>query len=141
MRERFDNDVVALSPEKVVFLCGTNDIAENDGTYNEDKTFGNIVAMVETAKNNGIMPYLSTVLPVYVYPWNKAIADVPQKIDSLNKRIIKYGEANGITVIDYFSAMVAEDGFSLREEYCYDGVHPNLTGYFVMEKILLDALK
>lgn len=141
MKERFYDDVVALAPDKVVLLCGTNDIAENDGAYNEDKTFGNIVAMVETAKNNGIMPYLSTVLPVYVYPWNKAIADVPQKIDSLNKRIIKYGEANGITVIDYFSAMVAEDGFSLREEYCYDGVHPNLTGYFVMEKILLDALK
>lgn len=141
MKERFNDDVVALAPEKVVLLCGTNDIAENDGAYNEDKTFGNIVAMVEAAKNNGITPYLSTVLPVYVYPWNRAITDVPQKIASLNRKIRKYAEDNGITIVDYYSKMVAEDGFSLCEKYCFDGVHPNLTGYFVMEKILLDALK
>lgn len=141
MRERFADDVIALSPEKVVLLCGTNDIAENDGDYSEDKTFGNIVAMVEAAEKNGIRPYLSTILPVHEYPWNKSIADVPKKISSLNNRIKNYAISKGITIVDYFSVMVADDGRSLREDYCFDGVHPNMTGYFVMERVLLDALK
>ena len=39
---RFREDVINLSPALVVINAGTNDVAENTQTYNEDYTFGNI---------------------------------------------------------------------------------------------------
>ena len=140
MRERFADDVIALAPNKVVILCGTNDIAENDGPYDEDATFANVVAMVDMAIDNAIVPYVCSVLPAHHYPWNLNITDGPQKIERLNYRLRQFAEEKGIVYIDYFTSMVADDGESLREDYTFDGVHPTLEGYKVMEEILLEAL-
>ena len=124
----------------MVILCGTNDIAENDGPYDEDATVANVVAMVDMAIDNAIVPYVCSVLPVHHYPWNLNITDVPQKIERLNSRLRQFAEEKGIVYIDYFSSMVADDGETLREEYTIDGVHPILDGYKVMEEILLRAI-
>ena len=140
MRERFADDVIALKPTKVVILCGTNDIAENAGPYDEDATFANIVAMVEMAIDNDIVPYVCSVLPARCYRWNLNITDGPQKLERLNSRLRQFAEEKGIVYIDYFTSMVADDGESLREDYTFDGVHPTLEGYKVMEEILLEAL-
>ena len=60
---RFREDVINLSPALVVINAATNDIAENTGAYHEDRTFGNIVSMVELAKANHIKVILTTTLP------------------------------------------------------------------------------
>ena len=60
---RFREDVINLSPALVVINAGTNDVAENTQTYNEDYTFGNIVSMTELAKANKIKVILTSVLP------------------------------------------------------------------------------
>lgn len=140
MLERFADDVVALEPTKVVILCGTNDIAENAGPYDEDATFANVVAMVEMAIDNDIVPYVCSVLPARRYPWNLNITDGPQKIERLNSRLRQYATETGIGYVDYFTPMVADDGESLREDYTFDGVHPTLEGYKVMEEVLLRAV-
>ncbi|MGM9834069.1 MAG: GDSL-type esterase/lipase family protein [Candidatus Limisoma sp.] len=137
MRERFADDVIALEPTKVFILCGTNDIAENAGPYDEDATFANVVAMVEMAIDNDIVPYVCSVLPARRYPWNLNITGGPQKIERLNLRLRQYATELGIGYVDYFTPMVADDGESLREEYTFDGVHPTLDGYKVMEAVLL----
>lgn len=61
---RFSQDVLALHPKIVVISAGTNDIAENAGPYDEDRTMANIAAMADLAKANGIRPVLACVLPV-----------------------------------------------------------------------------
>ena len=66
--------------------------------------------------------------------------NAPEQINELNKLIKAYAKANKITYIDYYSALVAEDGVSLKKEYARDAVHPNLAGYKVMEEVLLKAL-
>lgn len=137
---RFRDDVINNKPALVIINGGTNDIAENTGTYNEDFTFGNIVSMVELAKANKIKVILTSVLPVDVYPWRREITDAPQKISSLNARIKAYADANKIMYVDYYTPMVTE-GAALNKAYTNDGVHPTPAGYEVMEEIILKAIK
>lgn len=136
---RFRADVIDLHPKVVVILGGTNDIAGNDGQYDEDTTFGNIVSMVELAEANGIVPVLSSVLPVVEYPWNKTVTDVPEKVQSLNRRIREYAGKKNILYVDYYQQM-QRDG-ALIPEYTFDGVHPTAAGYEVMESLLLPVLQ
>ena len=51
-----------------------------------------------------------------------------------------YAKAHKIPYIDYYSAMVAEDG-GLLPGLSNDEVHPLDSGYEIMEPILLKALK
>ncbi len=137
---RFRDDVINIHPEIVVINAGTNDVAENNHVFSEDRTFGNIVSMVELAKANGIRPVLSTVLPSNRFPWRQEITDGSRKIISLNKRIKKYADENGIPFVDYYSPMVLDESGALNPAYSDDGVHPTPAGYDLMEKIVLEVL-
>ncbi|MBO4605468.1 MAG: SGNH/GDSL hydrolase family protein [Bacteroidales bacterium] len=138
---RFRRDVIDLKPKTVVILCGCNDIALNQGEYNEDYTFGNIVTMVQLAKANKIKPIVCSVLPAAAFPWRQEVKDAPQKVESLNARLREYCAKNRVKYVDYFPAMVAEDGFSLNPAYTNDGIHPTLPGYKVMEEIISGHIK
>lgn len=139
MLARFREDVVNLHPEIVVINGGTNDIAENNHTYNEEITFGNIVSMAEIAKANGIKVVLTSVLPAKKFKWRPAITDAPEKIKKLNARIKRYAEENGIPYVDYYSRMNVEDNM-LNPKYTKDGVHPTAAGYDVMETLILPVI-
>ena len=137
---RFQKDVVDRHPAVAVINAGTNDIAENQGAYDEDHTFGNIVAMAEMAKANGIRPVLSSVLPAAGFRWRPSVTDAPDKIAALNARILVYALENDIPYINYYAAMV-ERGRILDPAYTYDGVHPTPEGFSVMEPLLLKAVE
>ena len=96
MLVRFRQDVVNLKPQAVVINCGTNDIAENNGPYNEDITMDNIISMSELAISNGIKVVLSSVLPCDGFLWNRSVTDAAAKIQSLNQRIINYATDRGL---------------------------------------------
>jgi lysophospholipase L1-like esterase len=130
---RFRQDVIDLKPVAVVINIGTNDIAENTGSYDPAFTLGNIMSMAELAKANGIKVILSSVLPVAEYPWRKEIKDVPDKIDALNAGIKAYASKNKFAYIDYYAVMHDENR-ALISGYGKDGVHPIGEGYAVMEK-------
>jgi lysophospholipase L1-like esterase len=136
---RFRQDVINLNPVAVLINIGTNDIAENSGTYDEEFTLGNIKSMAELAKANGIKVILSSVTPVGEYPWRKEIQNVPEKIQSLNAKIKAYASANKFAYVDYYSAM-HDEKHALIASYGNDGVHPNAQGYEVMEKIAKETI-
>ncbi len=140
---RFRQDVLELKPYAVVINYGTNDIAGNTGDYDEDKTFGNVVSMVELAKANKIKVILASTLPAEGFNWRPQITDGMDKIRSLNERVKAYAKANKIPYVDYFSALVSEDGKSMKTEYANDkpAVHPNKEGYKVMESLLLPVIE
>ena len=138
---RFREDVINLSPALVVINAATNDIAENTGAYHEDRTFGNIVSMVELAKANHIKVILTTTLPAAAFGWNPAIKDAPQKIQSLNARIEAYAKANKIPFVNYYQPMVVGENKALNPQYTKDGVHPTGEGYDIMEALIKQAIE
>ena len=50
MLVRFRQDVIGLSPEAVVIMAGTNDLAQNNGYIALENILGNIASMCELAK-------------------------------------------------------------------------------------------
>ncbi|MBD5225589.1 MAG: acylneuraminate cytidylyltransferase [Bacteroidales bacterium] len=138
---RFRDDVINLHPKLLVLNAATNDIAENTHPYSEDRTFGNIVSMVELAKANGIKVILTSTLPAAGFGWNPSIKDAPEKINSLNARIKAYAAKNKIPYVDYHSSLLGADGRSLDSKYSNDGVHPTAAGYEVMEALILPAVR
>lgn len=135
---RFKQDVVDLRPEIVVILAGTNDLAGNTGTSTNQMIIDNISSMAEIATANGIKVILSSILPVYDYPWRPGLFP-SQRIIEINKWMQSYCKANDHIYLDYFSAMVDERN-GLPKKYAADGVHPTKEGYSVMEQLVEQAI-
>ncbi len=138
MLVRFRADVIDLKPKAVVILAGTNDIAGNTGPATVKMIADNIISMAELARENNILVVISSVLPVYDYSWKPGLEPVA-KISRLNEIIKNYAIKHGHTYLDYYAAMV-DDKKGLKEEYTYDGVHPNKAGYEVMATLAEQAI-
>ena len=136
---RMRQDVIDLHPKTVIIMCGTNDIAQNNGTISLEHTMGNIISMCELAKANKIRPILCSALPARSFYWNPTVPDAPEQISRLNAMIKAYAEKSKITYVDYYSVMVAEDG-GLKAGLSNDEVHPLDAGYEIMEAIILKVL-
>ena len=144
---RFRPDVLALQPRVVVILAGTNDIAGNTGPMTLGEIEGNLASMAELARTNRIRVVLASVLPVSNYghdrqgkPVDMRINRPPEKILELNAWIKKYTANKGHTYLDYFSAMVDEQGL-LQRDLSEDGLHPNAKGYAVMSPLVEQAIR
>lgn len=142
MLMRFRADVINLKPKVVVILAGTNDIAGNTGPSTLEMIEDNLESMSELASVHDIQVVLSSVLPVYDYPWNPGLKPY-EKIPVLNKWIKEYAAKNGYLYVDFYSSMV-DDRPGLKVAYSSDGVHPNKLGYSVMaslvKKVIIRAL-
>ena len=138
MLVRFRQDVVALAPKVVVILAGTNDIAGNTGPSTLEMIEDNLASMTEIAQANGIRVVLSSVLPVFDYPWKPGLQPAP-KIVALNAWIRDYAAKHGVTYLDYHSAM-ADARQGLPPSLAGDGVHPNEAGYRLMAPLAERAI-
>ncbi len=135
---RFSADVVALRPAVVVILAGTNDIAGNTGPSTNGMIQDNIAAMTNIAQANGIRVVLSSILPVYDYPWRPGLTPAP-RIVAVNAWMKAYAGRVGAIYLDYHSAMKDERN-GLRAGLGDDGVHPNEAGYRIMAALADKAI-
>ncbi|MEC9456798.1 MAG: SGNH/GDSL hydrolase family protein [Candidatus Neomarinimicrobiota bacterium] len=131
---RFKPDAIDLNPHAIIILAGTNDIAGNTGPSTVKMITDNIFSMAELAIAYEIKVILSSILPVYQYPWVDDVLDPPSSIDSINSKIKEYVENKGLVYLDYYSSMV-NDRKGLKLDFTGDGVHPNEAGYRVMSAI------
>lgn len=136
---RFRQDVINLKPKAVIILAGSNDLAGNKGHVSNETVMNNIKSMAELARKNRIKVILCKYLPIYEYPWNKNLKGVADQIISLNNEIVSYAKANRFVILDYWSPLVDERN-GQKAAYTTDGVHPNLAGYKVMEKVTEEAI-
>jgi len=128
----------------VVILAGTNDIGSNTGPSTLEMIEDNLASMTELAQANGIKVVLSSVMPTCDYIRMQSDRRPNSKIVDLNKWIKDYAAAHSVVYLDYFSAMVDDQG-NLKKEITYDGLHPNDAGYDLIlplaQKAIADALK
>jgi len=139
MVQRFRQDVLALKPRIVHIMAGTNDIAGNTGAITLAQTEANIRSMAEAARGAGIRVVIGSVLPARAFAWRKESRPAPAIIE-LNRWLRDYARSRGFTYADYHSAMAESDG-GLPLSLSTDGVHPNKTGYAVMDPIAAKAIR
>ena len=140
MLVRFRQDVLDLQPDILVLHAGINDIAENAGPYDEDRTMAHIQTMVELALQRGIRVIIASVLPSTYFFWHPSITDQAPKIVALNARLKAYADAIGLPYVDYYTPMVLGDDLALNPAYTDDGTHPTRPGYAVMEPLIKAAI-
>ena len=139
---RFRTDVTDLNPKAVVILAGTNDIAQNSGYVSLQSVAENIFTMAELADYHGIKVILCSVLPAIDFPWKRGL-EPATKIIELNDMIKKYADDKHFPYVDYYSEMVDDAGGLKVPDYTSedDLVHPNVSGYEVMEKVVTPVIK
>ncbi len=138
---RFRADVVALEPQAVVILAGTNDIAGNAGPMSLAATEQNLATMAELAAAHGIKVVLASLLPVgddkkdeAGKPLVQSASRPPASIHAVNEWLADYARQHGHQYLDYFGAMATADG-RLKSVLTDDGLHPNAAGYAVMRPL------
>jgi len=137
---RFRQDVINLKPRAVIILAGSNDLAGSRGHVNNETILNNVKSMAELARKNHIKVILCKYLPIYEYPWNKALKGAADQIISLNNAIVAYANENNFTILDYFTPLV-DSRNGQKAEFTTDGVHPNLAGYKIMEVVTDEAIR
>lgn len=139
MLVRFQADVIALHPEMVFLLIGTNDIACNNGPISDEHFMDNMRSMCELATLHHIRPIICSILPHRSFSWNHDITGVTERVDRINAQLKAYAKEQGYAYVDYNSAMRAEDG-GMRDELSNDGVHPYKEAYDIMESLVIPYL-
>ncbi|MFY8092610.1 MAG: GDSL-type esterase/lipase family protein [Niveispirillum sp.] len=136
---RFTPDVLALTPRAVHILAGTNDVAENGGTYDPALTQDNLAAMALLARAAGIKVFIGSVPPARDVYWRKSVGDPTARIRALNDWIAGFCRDQGHVYVDYWPVL-ADAGQGLKAELGLDPVHPNRAGYLAMGPLVLKAL-
>ncbi|MFC3096519.1 GDSL-type esterase/lipase family protein [Alteraurantiacibacter palmitatis] len=133
MLARFHQDVIALHPQAVHIIAGTNDIGGATGPITEDEYLGTIGAMIDLARANGIavilgaLPPMSRLLP-------RPDFDTRPVVAHLNARLGELARAKGVTFVDYFTPLKTPDG-AFDPAFANDGVHPTRAGYALMRNL------
>ncbi|MBR6457285.1 MAG: hypothetical protein IKS71_01690 [Bacteroidales bacterium] len=145
---RFEKDVVKNDPYVVHIMCGINDVAENDGAYVESSAIlDNIKAMAAMAEEAKIKVVIGSLTPCNKIWWwaddwkpSKEGVTVVSHILEANAMIKAWCEEKGYPFIDYYTPMVDADG-GFPKPYAYDGVHPQLEGFQVMDSLVQPVLE
>lgn len=125
LADRFEDDVLPFSPEILLIMGGINDLRLG---YDADTIIGNLSYLENEARENGITPVFSTVLPLN-----------PQRMAEFSDiEPVNEGWLNELTAVnewirtrDHFvdissPELIDENGW-LRDSHSADGLHPDAT--------------
>ncbi len=140
---RFYSDVVALHPQVVHILAGTNDLAGNTGPTAPVDFQHDIMAMTDIALAHGIRVVLGSIPPADHFSWRPQLQPAARIVE-LNAWLRRFAAERGVVYVDYYAVLVGANG-ALRSELTHDGVHPERRGYALMrpltERALAQALR
>lgn len=118
MLARNQTDVINRAPAVAALKCGTNDVA---GVFSLTSSSASITSIITAWIQAGIRPILCTIPPR-----SDNDSYIPN-ILQLNAWIRKYAQANGITLVDFYTILVDPSNAHYRSGYSSDGVHPTAT--------------
>jgi lysophospholipase L1-like esterase len=142
MLVRFRQDVIDLHPKVLLELAGTNDIAGVTGPARNEEIEANYASMAELARLHHIPVVFASLLPAHNYTQEskESFALRPrERILALNAWLKDYCAKNGLVYLDYFSALIDDQGM-LRRDLSDDGLHPNKAGYKIMAPLAEKAI-
>jgi lysophospholipase L1-like esterase len=143
MLQRFMSDVVALRPQAVLILAGTNDLARG---VSPAAIENNYLALATLASARGMKLIFASVTPVSDYHKDQNPANErtpgrpPQQIRELNDWLRSYCGKQNCAYVDYFTGLVDTNG-QLTADMGDDGLHPNSKGYRVMAPLAAAAIQ
>ncbi len=129
---RLKTSVLDLEPSKVVIMIGINDINSNIDLLEIYQNYVNILTEIKT-KLPSVKIYCMSILPVNSIAINYFpeinVAYATESVLFLNSQIKNFiNTQEDMTYIDLFS-LLADENNLLKEEYTYDGLHYNTSGY------------
>lgn len=136
---RMMSDVVDLKPRAVHIMAGTNDVAGNTGPMTSKMTEDNFRVMSEIARANRIKLLIASIPPAGAFPWRPGLK-VKQPITELNSWLKYFAHRTGATWVDYWPVLSDGTG-AMKRGLTVDGVHPTVTGYEAMERVITPILK
>ncbi|PHV71168.1 G-D-S-L family lipolytic protein [Sporanaerobium hydrogeniformans] len=148
--KRFMADVVQLKPKHCIMKIGINDAWDLEFDHwqqLEGKSLqeilnvatNNLEQLVALAKDNATNLILCSVLPTNM-AWTNKEELRKEYVKLLNQNIKKLAKENGFIYVDYHTALVKEDGLTVKESITIEGLHPNVFGYDIMAKVLRQTL-
>jgi hypothetical protein len=128
MLPRFKRDVIDLKPKAVVIkFCSINFRPEMPLSILED----GMTMMVQLSKANGIIPVISTVIPVGRPEARIGDFSVADSLSKFNDWVRRYAQEDSVPMIDYAAAIQDQHGF-LPRQCSVDAVHLNDKGYEII---------
>lgn len=118
--------IITYNPSHILILYGVNDIL---GDVDAKTIIKNLKTMTEMAGNNGAIPVLATLTPVY----GPSYPDEQPQIDVLNRQIRQWVQEEGIALADLAA-------YPWDETLFMDGIHPNNLGNQIIASLFFNAL-
>lgn len=145
MLQRLEDSVLVSKPRNLVMLMGVNDFLEG---VEKDVIVSNIKQMIETTKQKSPS---TNILLQSIYPFNKdmrnslfkriqVIGKDNEDIKAINTDLKQLARDEDIIFVDVYDLLINEEG-NLKEDYAYDGLHPNTQGYLSIRDEIIKHLK
>lgn len=130
MLSRFKRDVLDLQPKAVIIkFCSINIRPYQSKTMLQD----GMTMMVEMARQNGITPIISTIIPAGKPEAHIGDFSVADTLNSFNSWVREFSNEQNLDLIDFAKAIGDENGF-LPRDCSTDPVHVNDKGYDILAK-------
>ena len=127
-------DDCARGASVLIVQGGINDIAQG---RNVAAAAVNLRAMVRRGKELGLRVVMADVLP-----WNNGWPDAEPKIRRLNDLIARIAQDEAVPVLPFHDTLEdAERPGRMREEWTFEGDHPNEEGYRRLADVVLGELQ
>ena len=143
LKNRFYFDALMLKPKVCVLAEGVNNTAElwrkeHEGNKVSEQDVNSVLEnfksdmseMIDLLKSENIIPVVGAVLPIGIKDCRNAV------IIKENQILKKICSEKGVVFVDYYSALVSDDGITLKDVTFGDDLHPHVSGYNEMAKLL-----
>jgi lysophospholipase L1-like esterase len=144
-RKRFQQDVIAARPKYVLIYFGMNDTCNEPRFLTQEQFIENIAWMVRTARENHVLPVVSTIQHVDVERLMKRHRASSFGVEGPNGKIDRYNSAlrnlalrEKIVLMDF--AKVLDEAGGPSTAISTDGVHLTPDGYRLLASSFLHAI-
>jgi lysophospholipase L1-like esterase len=147
---RFEQDVLALRPKKLVVSIGVNDVMAQAATgaplTAASQVAERLARMADLARAQGIEPFVATVVRPYKPGLSKRFfwPDAPHARNrAVNEalRALHVANPKRFCLIDFDGALASSADGPLPASYASDDLHLNAAGYAALNPVLESALR